>query len=417
MTTTDLTATAPQPAPLDLDLIDPRWNGTCNCEDQEAHGPDCRQGHGPDCPADCWSALGCPRRHDHAAPEPDSGPGWDRAGIEAAADLVPAGLRRQLDALLADRDQGWALLAEVERKWLAQAARATAAERERDAARAELAEERRDRANITQLQREACRSWAADVEQLRAELAEAQEGAAVWKTRAGEWEATARRHEADRKAALAELDRRVRDAQATCADDLRRVLGLPDTGTDWQGHRSWADWWADLTQRQVPAIITESRRRGMVADNLQGEVDRLRAELAKVTAQRDAARNAAHVTATAYGEVESERDQARTELAEALNDVDDRDATIGTLRDDLNHQTGAAIDNQAEAERLRAELTTARRDAAVAALDEAIRIAHGLVGGAEVEEVLRFVAAEVRAGTRTVGGSPEPAPGGGEEAS
>jgi hypothetical protein len=42
---------------------DPTWEGTCLCEDLEAHDPDCRQHHTSDCgPQEiCWTPHGCAR--------------------------------------------------------------------------------------------------------------------------------------------------------------------------------------------------------------------------------------------------------------------------------------------------------------------------------------------------------------------
>jgi hypothetical protein len=77
-----------------------------------------------------------------AAPEPVDGPGWDRGNVQSIIEAIELASHDpdggpphmalegadELRALLADRDQGWALLAKVERKWLAQATRATDSE-------------------------------------------------------------------------------------------------------------------------------------------------------------------------------------------------------------------------------------------------------------------------------------------------
>jgi hypothetical protein len=119
-----------------------------------------------------WRAAAGPRPAE-PAPEPDSGTGWNRERLQLFIDGRSHGgpeEARQVGALLADRDQGWALLAEVERKWLAQAARATAAERERDAARAELAEEKRDHAKTIKTWRVTAEHEHAEVARLEEEL-------------------------------------------------------------------------------------------------------------------------------------------------------------------------------------------------------------------------------------------------------
>lgn len=185
--------------------------------------------------------------------EPDSDPGWDRADVAAIIEGwslrgVSDGSQETLTALLADRDRLASDLAATGRLNgnLIEQMNATLALYDRGtdelrAARTELAE-------VT-----------ADRERLRGVLTQ----------------------EAERHARV------VLSAQRTCADDLHRALGLPDTRTDYQGHRSWADWWAELTQRHLPATLAESKRRGMVTEHQAGELERLRVEVA--TARRDAA--------------------------------------------------------------------------------------------------------------------------------
>lgn len=78
------------------------------------------------------------------APEPDSGPGWDREGIQIAAHLLPPKLRAEVEALLASYDEAAEQIAELRGLLAARKA-------ERDAARAELATARQALGDIASL--------------------------------------------------------------------------------------------------------------------------------------------------------------------------------------------------------------------------------------------------------------------------
>jgi hypothetical protein len=103
---------------------------------------------------------------------------------------------------------------------------------------------------------------------------------------------------------------------------------------------------------------------------------------------------------------------ARLRVAlDAGQDVPDADLVplAGTHREALAAAVRANREQTAEVERLRAELATARRDAAAAALEMAgARLA--ATGHHPAADLVRDLEAQIRAGTRPVPGSPEPAP-------
>lgn len=76
--------------------------GTCLCEDNDAHDPDCRAGHGPDCDVDCWSPHGCAKRTP-AEPLDLTAIEADLARVRPGADYNPSAsiALRAADALLA----------------------------------------------------------------------------------------------------------------------------------------------------------------------------------------------------------------------------------------------------------------------------------------------------------------------------
>jgi uncharacterized protein (DUF433 family) len=214
----------------------------------------------------------------------------------------------------------------------------------------------------------------------------------------------------------------------------------PAGGPGWVDRRGWTrQQWLD----DARAIFNSVH--GGAADLLNGHIVALFAELHDVTEQRDLAIahdrqpyptaaayeavcatlerkraelddtvQANHRWAATHAGLEAELAEVREELARMAGGVTDLRATVamrdGQLRDvsaELEYVRADREGLDLQRNRLLAERATARRDVAAGVLDEAATGTSGLTAAG-----LRQMAAQIRAGTRRVPGSPEPDGGG-----
>jgi hypothetical protein len=177
----------------------------------------------------------------------------------------------------------------------------------------------------------------------------------------------------------------------------------------------------------IPAPVDAAQLRALLADRdrlagrdralrVEAEISNgLRAELAEVTESEIRARAELGRLEEELVGARSECDRLRDALTNSRAAASDRKADADKIAHDLITERNQAVrDVHAVNEALRAataEQATARRDAAAEALDEAATALGNRPVPLDpyVGDWLRLQAAEVRAGTRPVPGSPEPA--------
>jgi hypothetical protein len=345
--------------------------------------------------------------HGLATPAPESagGPGWDRKTIVALA----AGLAGEvLDAELISpergrelRDQVLALLADLDLYVGALDTRSTQlydALAERDAARAELEAAQRILGHGVRVEkmlegeRDAAR---AELAVVSADLVRFTKTALAWADEGCRFEV--QRDQAQRE--VARLEEELVGVRSEC-DRLRDALtnsraAASDRKAD--ADKIAHDLITERNQavRDVHAVNEALRAATAEQATAREEVDQTRLQAAE-----------ARTVADSYAE---QLDAARAELARVAGSLANRDATLAARTAQLNAVREQLAEVTESEIRARAELATARRDAAA---DTLKWLGDGRAGVPLNSGAIRTLAAEVRAGTRPVPGSPEPDGGG-----